>query len=123
MPTSGTFVILGSAPCRWTRRFTDRVGEGLQVIASRSTTRRLDREPDDLPTTRRGQPIRVHGAQVVAVWFHVGGEWTEDGCRVGVDVREREHGGLPASSTGTASNIAHSVRLYAFDEGHASTVS
>lgn len=122
MPAAGTVLALGVVPRRRARRFTYRVGEGLQVVTSRATTRRLDRKSNDLPTARRGQSVRVRGAQVVAVWLHVGGEWAEDGCRVGVDVRERENGGLPASGTGTASNMAHSVRLYAFGEGHASTV-
>ena len=121
MPTAGTVLALRLGSRRRARRFTYRVGEGLQVITSRTTTGRLDRESDDLPTARRGQPIRVCGTQVVAVWLHISGQWTEDGGRVGVDVREREDGGLPTSGTGTASNMAHSVRLYAFAEGHAST--
>src|SRR5699024_11943278 len=88
MPTAGTVLPLWLGPRRRARRFTYRIGEGLQVITSRTTTGRLDRKSDDLPTARCGQPIRVRGAQVVAVWLHIGGQWTEDGGRVGVDVRE-----------------------------------
>lgn len=105
------------------RRFTYGVGERLQVVAAGTSARRLDREPDHLPTTRGGQALGMHGAQVVTVRFHVSGERTENGGGVGVDVREREYGGLSARGAGTASNMAHSVRLYAFTEGHASIVS
>src|SRR5699024_912964 len=97
MSTAGTVLALRLWDLRRARRFTYRVGEGLQVITSRTTTGRLDRESDDLPTARRGQPIRVCGTQVVAVWLHISGQRTEDGGRVGVDVREREAGGLPTS--------------------------
>jgi hypothetical protein len=94
---------------RGPRRLTYGVGEGLQVITAGTTSRRLDRKPNDFPAARCGQPLRVNGAQVVTVRFHVGGERTENGRGVGVDVREREYGGLPARGAGTASNMAHSV--------------
>src|SRR5699024_4362189 len=121
MPTAGTVLTLWLGPRRRARRFTYRVGAGLPAITSRTTTGRLDRKSADLPTARSGPPLRVRGAPVVAVWPHIGGQSTKAGRRVGVDVREREDGGLPTSGTGTASNMAHSVRLYAFAEGHAST--
>jgi hypothetical protein len=52
------------------RRLAHRVGERLQVVCL--FLGRPSREPDHIPSPRRGQPVGVGGAQVVAVRLDVG---------------------------------------------------
>ncbi len=73
--------------------------------ASRSSRFRrhgVDREADDFPAARRGQPVSVRRAQVIAVRLHVRGEWPEHGRGVAVHVRERVDRGMLARRAGSS---------------------
>ena len=64
-----------------------RVGKSQQII--RSWFRLFfDREPDHFPTARRRKGLRMLLAQVVAMWFRLVGQRTEDSCGVSVGVRQ-----------------------------------
>jgi hypothetical protein len=65
-----------------------RVGESEQIIGSRFRLL-LDGESDHFPTARCRESLSMLLAQVVAMWFGLVGEGTEDGCRVPVGIRER----------------------------------
>ena len=56
-----------------------RVCEGEQIIGSRFRLL-LDGEPDHFPTARGREGLRMLLAQVVAMWFGLVGERTEDRC-------------------------------------------
>ena len=51
----------------------DRVGQRLKVIGGRLLAR-SQRQPDDVPAARCGQPVGMRAAQVVAVRFDIGGQ-------------------------------------------------
>jgi hypothetical protein len=53
-------------------RLANRVGESLEVIDAGYGTLSVDIQPEDLPTTWRGQAVSVALAQVVGVWLGVG---------------------------------------------------
>ena len=55
----------------------DRICEGEQIIGSRFRLL-LDGEPDHFPTARCREGLRMLLAQVVAMWFGLVGERTED---------------------------------------------
>jgi hypothetical protein len=65
-----------------------RIGESEQIIGGRFGLL-LDRESDHFPTARRGEGLRMLLAQVVAMWFGLVSERTEDRCGVSVGVGER----------------------------------
>jgi hypothetical protein len=65
-----------------------RVGEREQIIGGRFGLL-LDGESDHFPTARRREALRMLLAQVVAMWFGLVGERTEDRCGVSVGVGER----------------------------------
>ena len=64
-----------------------RVGKSQQIIGSWLRLL-LDHEPDHFPTARRRKGLRMLLAQVVAMWFRLVGQRTEDGCGVSVGVRQ-----------------------------------
>jgi hypothetical protein len=61
-------------------RLTNGIGEGEQVIRSGTGRNVGHRKSDDVPTAGHRQPVGVHGAQVVAMGFRVGGKGAEDSC-------------------------------------------
>jgi hypothetical protein len=65
-----------------------RIGERQQIIGGRFGLL-LDSESDHFPPARRRESLRMLLAQVVAVWFSLVGERTEDRCGVSVGVGER----------------------------------
>jgi hypothetical protein len=65
-----------------------RVGESEQIIGSRFRLL-LDGESDHFPTARCRESLSMLLAQVVAMWFGLVGERTEDGCGVSVGIRQR----------------------------------
>ena len=98
------------------------VGQGFEVVAAGPRRAGVVGEPDDLPAARRGEPLGVLGAQVVAVRFGVGGERAEDGGGVRVDVRQRRDGGTAARGARTATYKAHDVGRYRTLERAATTL-
>ena len=67
----------------------------------------VGRQPQHLPAARRGEPLGVGDAQVVAVRLGVGGERAEDRRGVGVDIGERRDGGPAARGPRAAANRTH----------------
>ena len=65
-----------------------RIGEREQIIGGRFGLL-LDGESDHFPTARRRGGLRMLLAQIVAMWFGLVGERTEDRCGVSVGVGER----------------------------------
>ena len=65
-----------------------RIGEREQIIGARFGLL-LDGESDHFPTARRREGLRMLLAQIVAMWFGLVGERTEDRCGVSVGVGER----------------------------------
>src|SRR5579875_1780253 len=84
----------GAGPGR-ARRLPHRVGQGLQVVARRPVAG-AERQPHDVPPARRGEPVGVLAAQVVAVRLDERGERPEDRRGVPVHVGQRAHGIPPA---------------------------
>ena len=78
------------------RSLADRVGQRFQVVGHRGLVRLADREPYHLPAERSRHPVRVPGAQVIAVRLDEGRQRSEDGRRVAVDVGKRVQSGLLA---------------------------
>lgn len=78
----------------------DRVRQGFQVVRLGRFVRLADGEPDDIPAPRRGHPVSMARAEVVAVGFNECRQRAEDGRRVPVDVGERVQGDLLAGGTG-----------------------
>jgi hypothetical protein len=72
MPTAAHFDTLASRLIRRPRRrsLADGVSEGFQVVGHGSLVRLADRKPHYLPAAGSGHPIRVPGAQVIAVRLH-----------------------------------------------------
>jgi hypothetical protein len=83
------------------RRLAHRVGERFKIIRWRFLLGLGQRQPDDIPPARRGHPVGVPGAQVVAVRFDEGRQRSEHGSRVAVHVGQRVERSLPAGWTGT----------------------
>ena len=67
-------------------------------------------QPDHVPAARHGQPVRVPGAQVVAVRLHVGGQRAEHRRGVAVDIGQRVHGDLLAGRPRTGPRTHLSAR-------------
>lgn len=65
-----------------------RVGESEQIIGCRLRLL-LNRESDHFPTARRREGLRMLLAQVVAMWFGLISEWTQDRCGISVGIRQR----------------------------------
>jgi hypothetical protein len=59
-------------------RFADRVRKRFEIIDPRDSALGVDIEPEHLPATRRGQPVRMDFAQVVGVRFGVCGQRADD---------------------------------------------
>ena len=53
---------------------------------------KVRRQPQDVPPARRGQAFGVVGAQIVGVRLGVGGQRPENGCLVGIHVRQGRYG-------------------------------
>ena len=64
-----------------------RVGKSQQVIAGWFRLL-VDREPDHFPTARCRESLGMLLAQVVAMWFRLAGQRTEDRCGVPVGIRQ-----------------------------------
>ena len=77
------------------------VGESEQIIGSRFRLL-LDGESDHFPAARRREGLRMLLAQVIAMWFGLAGERTEDRCGVSVGIRQRRGSGTLAACSGTA---------------------
>lgn len=117
--TAGT----GSArPLRGPCRLAYGVRQGLQVVTARPGRGRAVREPDDLPAARRGQPLAVFRAQVIAVGLGIRGERAEDRGRIGIDVRQCRDSGTAARGARTATYRAHDVGRYRTLERAATTL-
>lgn len=99
-----------------------RVGERFEIVTAGAAGGRGVGEPDDFPATRRGEPLAVFGAEVVAVGLGIGGERAEDRGRVGIDVRQCRDGGTAARSSRTATYRAHDVGRYRTLERAATTL-
>ena len=82
-----------------------------QVVMAGTDLDEVGREPHDLPAPRRGQSLRVLGAQVVGVGFGQVRERAEHRGGVRVDVRERSHGSGLAGRTRALSDGSHPTRL------------
>jgi len=93
MPTSAEFDDAG-----WSRRtfrsrrgvigqadFPNRIGQGDQVVRA-GLWLLLDGKPDDLPSQRGRQSLRVGKAKVIAMWLRLGCQRTQYRSGVGVDV-------------------------------------
>src|SRR5579875_2034419 len=78
-------------------RLPDRVRERLQVVLHLRAA--VDRQPDDLPSPGRGQPVGVPAAEVVTVRLHVRGERAEHRRGVTVDIGEGVDRGPVAGGT------------------------
>jgi hypothetical protein len=107
---------------RCTGRLPHGVGESFEVVTARARSSGIDGEPYNFPSTRRSQPLGVVRAQVVTVGLRVSGERPQNGCRIGVDVRERRYGGTAACGARTATNRAHDVGPYRTLERPATTL-
>ncbi len=103
-------------------RLAHGVGERFEIVTAGTGGGRGVGEPDDLPAARRGEPLTVLGAQVVAVGLGIGGERAEDRGRVGIDVRQCRDGGTAARGSRTATYRAHDVGRYRTLERAATTL-
>jgi hypothetical protein len=81
------------------------VGECLKVVGAGFGL--LVGQPEQFPAHGRGQPVGVVSAQVITVRLDVRGERAQNGGRVSVDVREREHCGRFARGAGADTDGAH----------------
>jgi len=82
-------------------RLADRVGQCLKIVCVHRLILGLaSRQPDYIPAARCGHPVRVAGAQVIAMWLDEGGKRPENRSGVTVDVRQRVQGSLPAGWPG-----------------------
>src|SRR5882757_2462945 len=102
-------------------RLADGVGQRFQVVAAGPYRAVVRRQPYDLPAARRGQPLGMLGAKVVAMGLGVGREGAENGRGVRVDVRQCRDGGTAASGARTATYRAHEVGRYRTLERAATT--
>lgn len=114
----------GSAgrPLRRARGLPYGVRQGFQIVAAGAGRRRAVREPHDLPAARRGQPLAVFRAQVIAVGLGIRGERAEDRGRIGIDVRQCRDSGTAARGARTATYRAHDVGRYRTLERAATTL-
>jgi Zincin-like metallopeptidase len=78
-----------------------RVGESEQIIGGRFRLL-LDSDSDHFPTPRCREGLRMLLAQVVAMWFGLVGEWTEDRCGVSVGISQRRGSRTLAACSRTA---------------------
>ena len=108
MPPAPEFDHTGVALLRGTRlgRLAYSIGQGQQVVVARSVCIGVGRQPQDFPTQRCAQVLRVLIAQVVAVGFGKRSKRAENGRLIGVHVGERGRrlactGGTRASAGGT----------------------
>ena len=90
--------------------FADGVGERLQVVTAGSAF--FGRQPEELPSHRSREPLRVFRAEVVTVGLDGRGKRTQDRGGVTVDVREREDCRLFARGAGAGAYGAHEGRPY-----------
>jgi len=77
-----------------------RVSESQQVIDSWFRLF-LDCEPDHFPTARRRKSLRVLLAQVITMWFRLGGQRTEDRRGVSVGICQSRGRRTRAACSGT----------------------
>ena len=83
------------------RGFADGVGQRLQIVCLSGLVNRLaEGETDHVPPTRSSHPVRMPGAQVIAMRLDERRERAEDSGRVAVDVRQRVQGHLLAGWPG-----------------------
>ena len=94
------------------RRFANGVGQCLEVVRGGLLARR-ERQPDDVPSSGRGEAVRVRAAQVVAVRLDVGGQRPEYCRRVPVDVGQRAHSVPLARWPGAAARTQRPTSLTA----------
>src|SRR5690349_15384714 len=85
----------------------DGLGERGEVVAAVLRRRELPLEADDLPAARRGEAVGVLVAEVVRVRLGLGGQRSDDGRRVGVDVGERGDRVLGAPGPRTPPHAQH----------------
>ncbi len=81
LPLQGLHGALGSG-------FADGVCERQEIVRVVLRWRIRQREADHFPAARYGQPPGVQCTQVIGVRFGVGGEGSEDGGGICVDVRQ-----------------------------------
>src|SRR5918995_609732 len=70
---------------------TDGLGQRREVVDAVLRRGELALEADDLTAARCGEPVGVLVAQVVGVRLGLGGERSDDGRGIGVDISERGH--------------------------------
>lgn len=93
-----------------TRGLPHGIGEGLEIVCRPAEQdREIRLVTHDLPAARRGEPVGVPLAQVVAVRLGVGGERPDDGGPIGVDVGERRNGRDGARGARAAPDRAHAT--------------
>ncbi len=73
---------------RWSAHLTNRVRERLKIIRGCAVPG-LTLDPHDRPAQWHSEAVGVRPTQVVGMRLDVWGERPEDGCRLGVGVRER----------------------------------
>jgi hypothetical protein len=83
-------------------RLAHGVGERLQVVAARGRRGVVTLVPDQLPALGRGEPHRVHLAEIIGVRLRRDRKWTDDRRGIGVDVREGGHRRLRTAVPGAA---------------------
>lgn len=76
--------------------FADSVHQCRELIGSRGAGLIAKLKPEDFPAAGRSKALCMEFAQVVAVWFRVRCQRTQDCGGIGVHVRQSSDGGLPA---------------------------
>src|SRR5262247_4510477 len=90
----------------------NRIGQCLEIVAAGSGWTGLQREPDNLPAARGGEPLGVQNAKVVAVRLRVNGQRTQHRGRLRVDVGQGGDGGSATRGPRATSCRAHDAGSY-----------
>lgn len=88
--------LLRSGSCGPRRRLADSIRQGQKIVRARLWRLGRHGEPQDFPAPGHGERGGMLPAEVVAVGFGVGGERSQDCCRVRINVRQSCHRGLAA---------------------------
>ena len=88
-----------------------RIGEGEQVVVTRTDLDEVGGEPDDFPSSWCGQTFRVVAAQVVRVRLGEPSERSEDSGGVGIHVRQSGNSATGAGRSRALPDGSHASRL------------